>query len=396
MKRNCGICGESKNKLIYKQKFIVPTSNYFHAGYDVVVCERCGFAYADNIPDQNFLDSYYKLMLKKTSGLKRKIRSLKKSSEQVEEDFLLTQYTHSAKNIVRFISKSAKILDVGCYTGGLLAHLKKLGYKNGQGLDMSAYASEVALKKNKVKVTVGSVFDDLNINQFNMVILTHVLEHIKDLHSFIYKLSTYLNKNGLLYIEVPDAYNFFFPKENDNRYSNDQKEPFLQFSVEHINYFSKVSLENLMKSCGFKKIFIESQTSHIAVLASVWKRNEMVKDNIIEAKLKKYVKESNQKITNITKTINELVKSRKEIMIWGAGLHTQKLLSISNLGKVNIKAFIDSDNNYLNGKLIGRPILSPEKIDSNYPILISSKRYQNEIRRQIIQTGFKNRIITLY
>ena len=73
MKRNCEICNSSKNKKIYHQRFILPTQYYFHGGYDVIICEKCGFVFADNIPDQAFFENYYKEMSKKTFYIKNKV-----------------------------------------------------------------------------------------------------------------------------------------------------------------------------------------------------------------------------------------------------------------------------------------------------------------------------------
>ena len=62
MKRNCEICGATRTTVIFKQKFILPTKNYFHPGYLVSVCSRCSFAFADEIPSQVYIDNYYREM----------------------------------------------------------------------------------------------------------------------------------------------------------------------------------------------------------------------------------------------------------------------------------------------------------------------------------------------
>jgi hypothetical protein len=73
-------------------------------------------------------------------------------------------------------------------------------------------------------------------------------------------------------------------------------------------------------------------------------------------------------------------------------------LAATQLKHANIKAFIDSDPYYQGKKLLSRNILSPQdpSIDTVSPMLISSKRFQDEIRKQITAIGKKNAIITLY
>lgn len=395
MRRLCEICGNDEKKRIFKQKFINPSKNYFHSGYDVVICAKCGFAFADNIPDQKFLDSYYREMTKKTFYKSKRINEGKKSPE---ENFLIRQLTNSANNIEKYLKKQNSILDIGCDTGVLLSLLKKRGYKNLKGIDMSKLSSKIAKEKYGIDVIVGSIFENLNIGKFDFIILTHVMEHINNLNAFVKKLMTFLNDGGLIYIEVPDAHNFFFPKENDNYYSNDQKEPYLQFSVEHINYYSKISLFNLMTQNGFEKLFLQSQISTISVIASVWSQKGILKDETIKEKLEKYIDESKNKLVKINEIIGSLIKNKTEIIVWGTGLHTQKLLSLTELMKVRIIKFVDSDPGYQGHRLINKQIIKPDEIieENLFPILISTKRYQTEIMRQIKKLGLKNKIIKLY
>jgi SAM-dependent methyltransferase len=399
MTRHCSICGNNQKTIIYRQRFVVPTGNYLHDGYNVVICDVCGFAFADNIPDQSFFEKYYTQMNKKTHLLKKRLSSNKKTKEMLaEEEFLFRMHDCSIKNIKQHVKKKTSILDVGCHTASLLSLLKKKGFKNIEGLDMSSYASSIAKQRHGIKVTVGSVFDDLDLRAFDFLILTHVLEHVIDLPRFLKQLAKYLNEDGLIYVEVPDALQFILAKADDKKYSSDQKEPFLQFSVEHINYFSNLSLFNLMTTNGFELVSIEPQVSTITMLASVWRKKKLVKDIHIESSLNRYILESKNRISDLTKRISAISSSQKEIIVWGAGLHTQKLLSITKLRDVKIRAFVDSDPSYGKVKLLGKPIVKPNKLMNmkKLPILISSHRFQDEIKKQIQDMKLSNKVILLY
>jgi SAM-dependent methyltransferase len=399
MTRYCSICGSNQKTTIFEQRFVVPTGNYLHDGYNVVTCNVCGFAFADNIPDQSFFEKYYTQMNKKTHLLKKRLSSNKKTKEMLaEEEFLFRMHDCSIKNIKQHIKKKTSILDVGCHTASLLSLLKKKGYRNIEGLDMSKYASSIAKQRHGIKVTVGSIFDDLDLGDFDLLILTHVLEHVIDLPRFVKQLAKYLNEDGLLYVEVPDALQFILAEADDKKYSSDQKEPFLQFSVEHINYFSNLSLFNLMTTNGFELVSIEPQISTITILTSVWRKKKLIKDVHIETSLKQYILESENRISDLTKRISEISTTEKEIFVWGAGLHTQKLLSITKLRDVKIRAFVDSDPSYGKVKLMGKPIVKPNKLKSmkKLPILISSHRFQEEINKQIQDMNLSNEVILLY
>lgn len=395
MKRNCEICNGSKNKKIYHQQFILPTQYYFHSGYDVVICEKCGFAFADNIPDQAFFETYYKEMSKKTFYIKNKVFKKEKNSNYEKE--MNKRLIYSFSCFRKFLNKEDRILDLGCYTGELMKILKDHGYKNLIGVDPSDYAVKVAKARYGIKAVKASIFDDLgHLGKFDFIIINHILEHIKNLSEFLQKIKNLLDFKGKVYIETPDADNFFISQSN--KYLPEHQEAFQQFSVEHINFFTKKSIYNLMKLNGFLKLKLQSKVSVIAILSSVWKTQEIDKDISIEKKLAVYVKNSKKLLSKLQVKIDQINKSHKEIYVWGAGIHTQKLLALTNLIKTNIRAFVDTNPNYHQAKLIGKSIISPNKLakEINLPILISSKGYQENIKKQIQGLGLKNKVLTLY
>ncbi len=395
MERNCEICGSSEKKQLFHQAFILPTKYYFHGGYDVVICKECGFVYADNIPDQNFFETYYKEMSKKTFYIKNKV--YKKDNNSNYEKEMNRRLQYSFKSFKKYLKKEDKILDLGCYTGELMKILKDNGYKNLVGVDPSDYAVKVAKSNYGLKVIKASIFDDLSyLGKFDFVIVNHVLEHIKNLSKFLSKVKKLLNIGGKLYVETPDADNFFISQSN--KYLPEHQEAFQQFSVEHINFFTKKSIYNLMRSNGFLKLKLQSKVSVIAILSSVWEVQKIIKDSSSAKKLTEYIRDSKILLSEIQNKIEKINKDNEEIYVWGAGVHTQKLLAMTNLIKVKIRAFVDSNPNYRMAKLIDKQIINPEKLinEKNLPILISTKGHEQDIKKQILALGLKNKVLTLY
>ena len=383
MNRNCPICGSFHKKTIYEQRFILPTKNAFHPGYDVVICEDCGFAFADNIPDPEVVEEYYRHMDKKSALL----------ATYSEPESLLKQWKNSANEILKFVKKDDRVLDVGCYTGGLLKIIKDNGISNVLGLDPSPFASKFAADHNGIEVVVGALPNGPAIGRFDFIILTHVLEHIIDIHGFMDSIRSLLNPGGMIYIEVPNALDFYM--SNDPEEQSEHSEPFKQFSIEHINYFSYVSLINFMQ--GYHNVSILEERLTISVISTVWKFGiGIVEDQDTEEKLMNYIDASSVVQEPMVAIIDGLIG--KEIIVWGAGVHTQRLLACTNLGKAKIYAFIDSDPGYLGGKLIERPIFSPDclKATPELPILISSRMYQSDIIKQIQKMGITDELILLY
>jgi len=208
-----------------------------------------------------------------------------------------------------------------------------------------------------------------------------------------------LNKGGRVYIEVPDAQNFLLSVESFPQLGwKYEKDLFAHFAPEHINFFSMISLNNLMTTLGFEKLFATPQVSIMGVVASVWRKAQIVHDLQIENCLDCYIKASNAMLNHPRSVIDRLVETQQEILVWGAGLHTQLILGCTDFGKANIRAFVDSNPQLWEGMLLGKPIIAPQVVAElpPLPIVISSRRLQDEIKRQIQTSGLKNTLVLLY
>lgn len=105
--------------------------------------------------------------------------------------------------------------------------------------------------------------------------MNNVLEHLPDVRVSISKCEVMLNSSGYLYIAVFDADNFY--KHVD--------EPFYEFSLEDINFFSASALRKIL--INFEKV---KTVSDGRVIFSLWKKSS---DTV--SAIKKYVELSNKK-----------------------------------------------------------------------------------------------------
>jgi len=386
--RHCPICGSDQKKVLFQQHF---STVLLVQGYDVVVCENCGFGFADQIPEQKALDAYYRDL----SKFEFEHRDGKESES--DEKRLL--------DVARLLGElipdpQARILDLGCSTGRLLAALKDSGFPNVWGLDPSPGCAEAARKLYDVPVFIDtfSGFGELD-QKFDFVIMIGVLEHIRELESLLSVLKKIIRPNGRAYIDVPDA----------TQFADWPDAPFQEFSTEHINFFSGRSLMNLMQMHGFNcRLSQKAQRSYTetTVMPSVEalfendgvKRAAWVRDDESECRLQEYIRQSLQVDASIRGVLEKTANSKQPIIVWGIGTHTQRLLAAGALERLNICLFVDSNPKYHGEKLRGIPVVSPNELKARIePILICSRVFQLEIERQAREElKLNNQLLLLY
>ena len=96
--------------------------------------------------------------------------------------------------------------------------------------------------------------------------------------------------------------------------------------------------------------------------------------------------------------IDELFKSGEEIVIWGAGNHTSRLLADSNLGKCNILMLVDNDRHKHGTSLSGKPVRPPEALlglPAAPTILVSAAVFHTQILEEIKKMGLSNKVVVL-
>ena len=391
--RNCPICEGIIVESLHTQNFESPIGHPINTCYEIVCCCSCGFVYADVKTNQIALDNYYS-KLSKYEDI-----NISTGSGITHTDKL------RFKRIANFISgenskKNIRILDIGCANGGLLREIKDIGYTDILGLDLSEKCVETTKRYANCDAYVGSLssFPE-NIGKFDCIILSHVLEHIYDLNSLNNLLNSLLNPKGMVYIEVPDGL----------RYSETVVSPFQEFNTEHINHFSTLSLKNLLNEKGFTSV-IESNYSILVgdgtsypVLNCVFRRTKNKSLISYDVKLREsiqdYIRKSQELLKEMDHKIKNIIKMNPQIIIWGTGQLTIKLLAETSLRNANIIDFIDGNTSNQGKMIFGKEIHSPEILmeykNKEYPILISTLLHQKEIINNLHQMGLNNKILTL-
>lgn len=391
--RACPICDNRQIELLHHQKFVLPEGNILPDAFDVVWCPVCGFAYADTPAQQEDYDRYYAAFSKYEDN--------ETSTGGGGSEWDARRLRQTAVALAAIVpERESRIIDIGCANGGLLGELKNLGYRNLLAVDPSPACVANARSLYDLEAATGSIREMPDgIGQFDLVILSHVLEHVADLQATLRDLIRLLRPGGRLYIEVPDA----------SRYREFLLAPFQDFNTEHINHFSLAALRNLFARHGFEvessgQKTVESSPgcpypaafSFLRQSASDDAKNYEV-DQSFRENLLGYIQASRQQLEEIELKLAPISAEAKPLLVWGVGQLTMKLLAETSLGQTQIAAFIDSNPINHGKRLLGIPILAPRDVnDQITPILLATLLHQKDITETIReQLHLPNPIIAL-
>ncbi len=223
--------------------------DHFGLSHSVVGCENCGLVQAN--PRLN-ADSYRQFY-------EQDYRRLYSVSINIPLQF--KNLSERGEKIYRFIGKHcqipqpARVLEIGCSSGGILAQFEQHGHRV-QGFD---YDREFVKYGNSqgLALFVGDLFDVSGM--FDLVIYSHVLEHILAPDKELTQVHSSLVKRGLLYIEVPDIEAHIQLEILES----------VTWQIAHTYYFSANTLEKLVKDAGFKKIHLAHSGRNIR---SLWRK----------------------------------------------------------------------------------------------------------------------------
>lgn len=228
------VCVVCKNK----EKTTISKFDRYGLPYVSNLCQTCGLIYTSPRLNQEsyirFYDSQY-----------RKIYT-SFSIKNPNEDFFKGQ-VNRGKEVFDFLVKNnpdkkvGSVLDVGCGMGGLLVPFKENNF-SVYGVDYGSEYVEYGKSKN-LNLSVGGIKDVKE--KFDVIIYSHVFEHILDLDSELSEIKKRLNEKGVLYIEVPGVLNL------NNNYRSDLNR---YFQNAHTYNFSLITLNNVLVSNGFELI----------------------------------------------------------------------------------------------------------------------------------------------
>lgn len=352
---------------------------------DIFVCNNCEFIFTNNYLDDKLIENYYKNISKYEGNNEGIIDNTKKMMTKRQFSFISS-----------IIEDYNTVLEVGASTGFNLNTFKKRG-KEVFGVEPSSKNKVTAKKIYEIDLFDGmynEFYEKYKQNKYDLIFMSHVLEHVFNPQDVIKKLATQNSK--YIYIEVPS-----FEVQLES-------EPYGSFFYEHVNYFTINSLSYLMKINGYSSVKlsidynVKGESPGYPVICSLWEKSNdkgnLNKDIISSSLLvKNYLLSSEKNFKKIREKIDNIPNSSR-LAIWGTGSHTSRLLGMTSLKNKNIIKFYDSDKKKHQFKILNKTITSfnKEDIQDIDIILISTFSGEKSILNILKKEKLNLEIISLY
>jgi SAM-dependent methyltransferase len=382
--RHCICCNADSRDVIYRNH-IAPIDDR-DLSYDVVECQVCGAAFADALAPPEDYATYYRCCSK--YDLHTTVSDVPPVDRRRAE---------FATGFVREHSRAPQsVFDIGCGSGTLLAEFVRSGCRVANGIDPAPNAAASARHLYGLdgirQGTMSEIGGHDALRDFDVVCMTGVLEHLTNPAESLRGLMDEMRPDATLLVEVPAL----------ERFSRTALEPYGEFSIEHLNFFSRCSLFGTARRAGLRPVasaIVDLWPAATDSLYALFTRGAAKAEPRDGAELlRSYVELSQVALQPVLQRVASALDAHGAV-IWGAGSHSARLLPVlAGMGlDRSVRAVIDSNPN-LHGRGFGRYTVMPPEALRDWPdatVIISSFRASAAIARSL-RARFTNAVCTLY
>jgi SAM-dependent methyltransferase len=207
----------------------------------LVGCESCGVVFSHPLPSREELDRYYGAgyrLESKVPPAREKLERLleRKRANNSRHLFALGQLID-----VRPRVRQLRAFDFGCGLGAWLDVLQLQGWQTF-GYEPGPYARSIAARRH-------TMLDEIPAEpQFDLVIVNHVLEHLRDPLGVVRGLAEATRQDGNIYVSVPDL----------SRLAEHRSFGYVR-NERHIVSFTPSALHSLLALAGFELLAHSNQ-----------------------------------------------------------------------------------------------------------------------------------------
>jgi len=224
----------------------------FDDSWQLVKCRECGLVFVSPRPRRvDLMEGYQQWGSSEDESDIARIRSS-----------TVPAMRHEARRICDIHNqRKGTVLDVGSGCGFFLKLMKEAGW-DVLGIDPSESFAEYAAKENGVNTVLGTIETaDLRENQFDVVTMWYVLEHVLDPRGVLKRAYSLLKPGGLLVLRVPN-YTFGKPFALLQRMGLNLRDLGV-FSVPwHLYFFDRLTLTRMLEETGFRIVHMDHGTPY--------------------------------------------------------------------------------------------------------------------------------------
>lgn len=206
----------------------------------IVQCTSCSLIYTNPRLKSKFLKHLYSKEYFKNNN-----SHITGYTDYVEDERNITKTFLKRLLVIEKRVKKRKLLDVGCATGYFLNSARKKGWIV-EGVEISDFAADLAREKFDLQVNTGDISTiKLPKNRYDVITMWDVIEHVVNPSRVLKRLRASLTQNGILVMTTPDA-GSIPARLTGYRWVG------YKLSDEHLAYFSKETIKELLEQAGFK------------------------------------------------------------------------------------------------------------------------------------------------
>ncbi len=245
----CPFCNSKHIKKVFDARDFLISHNKFEIWH----CDNCGFRFTQDVPSPEDIGSYYK--------------SEEYISHSDTKKGLMNKLYHTARNymlsrkysyIKNTASKSeGKLLDIGAGTGYFVNYMSGKGYET-EGIEVDENARQVAKNNFGVELSGIDKVYSLQENNYDIITMWHVLEHIHDLDGYMQQIYKSLKQDGVFVCALPNFNSFDSEHYKENWAAYDVPRHLWHFSPDFFPQFAaKYNFEVLtMKPMPLDAVYI--------------------------------------------------------------------------------------------------------------------------------------------
>jgi len=237
------------------EALLIAEIDRFGISCKTVICKGCGLVFNDSFFSADSMEVVYKKFYGKINfgGISPEESFLKRTRPDA---FSWKRFAFIALKLGESLKKINTVFEVGCRDGCNLLPFHLAG-REVMGCDFDDEYLEVGRKRG-INLLTGDIGELIKTDKkADLVILSHVLEHVIDPDKTIADIKQILKLDGCVYVEVPGLFNWNRPrsaflKEDGFSSTND----FLQYlQCVHNYYFDLDEVSFFFLKNGFKKMY---------------------------------------------------------------------------------------------------------------------------------------------